>query len=70
MTSKVKVIQRSKFDIVILCLALESITIVRCVAYNHDLCMTLTFNVKDVFYLCNIRKTPLAYNCLFCQLFP
>ena len=33
------------FDIVILCLAHECITMVRCVAYIHELCMTLTFDL-------------------------
>ena len=40
------------FDIVILCLARECITMVRCVAYIHEFCMTLTFdlNIKIIFY--------------------
>ena len=39
------------FDIVILCLAGECITMVQCVAYIHELCMTLTFdlNIKIIF---------------------
>ena len=39
------------FDIVILCLAHECITMVLCVAYIHELCMTLTFdlNIKIIF---------------------
>ena len=39
------------FDIVILCLTREFITMVRCVAYIHELCMTLTFdlNIKIIF---------------------
>ena len=34
------------FDISILCLARECITMVRCLAYIHELCMTLTFNLN------------------------
>ena len=39
------------FDIVILCLARECITMIRCVEYIHELCMTLTFdlNIKIIF---------------------
>ena len=39
------------FDIVILCLARECIPMIRCVAYIHELCMTLTFdlNIKIIF---------------------
>ena len=39
------------FDIVILCLARECITMVQCVSYIHELCMTLTFdlNIKIIF---------------------
>ena len=40
------------FDIVILCLSCKCITMIRCVAYIHELCMTLTFdlNIKLYFY--------------------
>ena len=34
------------FDIVILCLARECITMVRCVAYIHELCTILTFDIN------------------------
>ena len=34
------------FDIVILSLALECITMIRCVAYIHEICMTLTFDLQ------------------------
>ena len=39
------------FDIVIVCLASECITMVRCVAYIHELCMTFIFdiNIKIIF---------------------
>ena len=39
------------FDIIILCFALECITMVWCVACIHELCMTLTFdlNIKNIF---------------------
>ena len=38
-------------DIIILCLARECITMVRCLAYLHEPCMTLTFdlNIKIIF---------------------
>ena len=38
-------------DIVILCLTRECITMARCVAYIHELCMTLIFylNIKIIF---------------------
>ena len=44
------------FDVVILCLASECITMVRCVAYIHALCMTLTFdlNIKIIFESCKL----------------
>ena len=43
----------SSFDIAILCLARECITIVRYVTYIHELCITLTFdlNIKIFIYL-------------------
>ena len=39
------------FDIVILCYACGYITMLRCVTYSHELCMTLTFdlNIKIIF---------------------
>ena len=39
------------FDIVILCVARDCITMVRCVMYIHELCLTLTFdlNIKMIF---------------------
>ena len=39
------------FGIVILCYACGCITMVRCVTYSHELCMTLTFdiNIKIIF---------------------
>ena len=48
----VRAIAFLSFDIVILCWARECITMVRCVAYIHDLCMTLTFdlNIKIIFH--------------------
>ena len=66
------------FDIlVILCLACECITMVRCVACIHDLCMTLTFhlNMKVIFspwiwvwqdFLCFLIEAYqiLAYGCI------
>ena len=40
------------FDIMILSLAHECITIVQCVASIHDLCMTMTFdlNIKIIYF--------------------
>ena len=40
------------FDIVILCLALKCITMVPCVAYIHEICMTLNFdiNIKKLYF--------------------
>ena len=39
------------FNIVILCLGCECITMVRYVMYFHELCMTLTFASKSKFYI-------------------
>ena len=46
------------FDIVILCLAPECITMVQCVAYIQDLCMTLTFdlNIKNYISIMNLSR--------------
>ena len=42
------------FGIVILCYAFGCITMVRCVTYSHELCMTLTFDIsiKIIFSQC------------------
>ena len=47
----VRVIAYLSFDIVILYWTRECITMVRCVAYIHDLCTTLRFdlNIKSIF---------------------
>ena len=53
------------FDIVILCLACECITMVGCVAYIYELCMTLTFdlNIKNYIFTMDL----ILARCLSCS---
>ena len=52
------------FDIVILCLARECITMVQCVAYIQGLCWTLTFdlNIKIIFPSCILVEQDRRYS--------
>ena len=63
------------FDIVVLCLALEFITISQCVPYIHDLCMIFDINIEIIFSPwiwvwqdchCSLTKAYqiLAYGCI------